>query len=161
MPDYFDLAYAAGLTDGEGTVVIEKSRDDKRVPDSQRQYLRSRKHGGVRYRMHVSITNTDMALLDWMLLKFGGHIYQLEKATAKHKATFIWRVAGQEASDFLKAIRPFLKGKGLQADNAIEFQAPIQRQRRKALTDEELATREVQRTLMASLNRKGPAETEK
>ncbi len=142
MVDYFDLAYAAGIIDGEGTIVIEKSHDRK-------------SRGHIRYRMQVSVTNTNPVLIEWLHDKFNGSTYSFAYDNGKHKDMLIWRISSDKASDFLNAVMPFLKLKKLQAKLAIEFQSPIITKRRKPLTEEELAVREAQRLTMGELNHKG------
>lgn len=154
-----DLAYAAGLIDGEGTIVIEKATHDAPwVENSKRQYLRRRKHNGTRYRTHVTITITKRAVCDWMEERFGGHIYVEGRRAANrgHSDVWIWRVTGDNASVFLGLIRPYLVLKGEQADNAIEFQKGVMTLRRKPLTDEELAVREACYLTQKALNKRGP-----
>ena len=144
MVSLADLAYAAGIIDGEGTIVIEKSHDRK-----------SSQH--IRYRMHTTVLIREKALCDWFQLRFGGKVYLHKNADPikGHSQTWLWRVGSFEAVKFLEQVKPYLKLKQLQADNAMNFQLNIGNQTTKPLSDEQLAVREAQKILMGKLNRKG------
>ncbi len=60
-----DLAYIAGLVDGEGCIMITKEN---------RLYTEA-KHG-YRFWLQVKITNTNKAVLEWVKDLFGGSVSQ-------------------------------------------------------------------------------------
>jgi len=90
-----DLAFMAGLFAGEGSIciVVGKFPNGERYPN-----------------MHAGFATTERCWADWFHEVFGGtkHIYPPKKET--NKFVFFWRVGGQTAEDFLKAIQPYLKG---------------------------------------------------
>lgn len=138
-----ELAYTAGIIDGEGTVVIERSSDHKSA-------------ASIRYRMHLTVCIREKHLCEWLQLRFGGKLYLAVPRSPKHADYWMWRVTCAEAVECLSAIRPYLLLKGLQADNAIRFQAEIVPDRRIVLSDEEMAIREACYLTQKGLNQRGP-----
>lgn len=107
-----DIAYAAGLLDGEGSIVIGLSKRKRLkgiVPD---------------HWLQVGITGTNREMLDWLRQNFGGHISDSShsKSRKKQRPCWTWRVMSNQASEFLKLLLPFLKDKHQRAILAIEFQ---------------------------------------
>jgi hypothetical protein len=103
-----DLAYIAGLTDGEGTIGITRVKERKR-----RVYS---------YYLKVSIGMTNEYLPKWLKLSFGGVLYYHVRGKYKNwKPTFDWIITGDQAGDFVKAIYSYLRIKKPQADLAREF----------------------------------------
>lgn len=100
-----DIAYAAGIFDGEGCLYIS--------PASKRQT----------HRLSVQVTNTHTGLLEWFKGRWGGAIYELV-GNRRHGWAICWTWAINrldEQADFLKAVQPHLKVKGDQAAIAIRF----------------------------------------
>ena len=135
-----DLAYMAGMIDGDGSIVISTNKSRKSLAGQ----------------MKACACNSNKDVLLFMQLHFGGYIC----ASNSHlkypwqKPQYQWTVASQKALVFLEAISPFLRIKKAQAEIAMTFQ----RQRRNKgckLTEEEKAVAEAQRIVMAKLNKKG------
>lgn len=84
------LAYAAGLVDGEGTVVLTKHKSKFRSP-------------------HVSVASTTRELLEWLLLNFGGLISSKKVYKPHHKKSYAWCVHYDTAVGFLTLVAPFMK----------------------------------------------------
>jgi hypothetical protein len=84
-------AYAAGIMDGEGSVMYdrEKSTSPYRRPS-------------------VSVTSTSYELVDFMKQNFGGHICSHKTYKAHHKPHWSWRLKADKALSFLENIRPYL-----------------------------------------------------
>ena len=141
-----DLAYAAGIIDGEGCISISKLRS---------KYVKSR--SGYDYALSVSFVIREKELCDWFELKFGGKVFfnPISKKNPKHSDVWLWRVTRSDAIPFLATIEPYLKLKLLRARNALEFQKNIKTKRTKPLSDGELAVREAQYILQRNLNAKG------
>lgn len=103
MPTDVELAYIAGIVDGEGYIGVYKT-----VYPS----------GRVLHLLTVGIKMCDPEAIGLIVDSFGGcnSGYENEKA-------FVYRVVftSKKAYEFLKAIRPFLRVKAEQADWAIEF----------------------------------------
>ena len=137
------LAYTAGVFDGEGSVVIGVS------------YQQRPRNNGVRsksYRLFVSIENTNAELIQWLKATYGGFIIHTHRS-APRTPLWAWRLQSNQAMAFLNLIKPYLFIKKAQADLAIEFQAK-RKKTPTVRTDKELALAEAQRILMHSYNAK-------
>jgi hypothetical protein len=112
-----DLAYAAGIIDGEGTIVVTlRTRTERKIRTA---------FGGTRpYTMHelqaqVKVGNCDLRLAPWLVERFGGHIYHYEPS-GNRKPISYWYLRGtQRVRTFLVALLPFLVIKREQAETAI------------------------------------------
>ncbi len=85
-----ELAYAAGVLDGEGSVCLIKSRKG-RLPSPQ-----------------VSIVSTDRELAYWFKTRFSGTVVRKRKRKAHHSDAYDWRLIDRNALRFLALARPFL-----------------------------------------------------
>lgn len=115
MIDPLDLAYAAGLIDGEGTIGITELKPGGKAA-SGRQIRISPSH-----RIYVAITMTDQVAIAWMQLTFGGHFQNLKARQPQHKPTFRWSLGSEAAAEFCEVISPYLKVKRQQAEIAARF----------------------------------------
>ena len=104
-----DLAYLAGIIDGEGCIDIPKqSKSTVRVPRTIR----------------IVITNTSPILIDWLVHKFDGKAYERKKGNYKHRCWSVyWHCRKAEA--LLVEVLPYLKIKREQAELALSFQRLI------------------------------------
>ena len=110
MPEITDTdwAYAAGFVDGEGCIAISRSF----VQAKERFY----------YSVQIVVSNRDRLVLDWMKTTWGGWIVSASSPYHGQKArqTWNWRTpTGQSARPFLTGIRPYLRVKLPQCDNAL------------------------------------------
>ena len=103
-----DLAYAAGIIDGEGSIGI------------------SRRKSNDSYLLTVQVSMTNDAVPEWLHRNFGGNIgtYQPGKMSLSSKPITKWAVFGTRAQEFLRGIYPYLHEKERQASVALTF--PIQ-----------------------------------
>jgi len=131
-----DLAYMAGIMDGEGCVRINK--DSKRYQRPE-------------FQLTVAIASTDQWLPYYLQSHWGGAVYcHHEKASWKDR--WQWTTSGPTAYTFLRAILPFTKLKREQIKIALKFQATKERRRVKGSegfshrTDDECAIEEAQYT---------------
>lgn len=139
-----ELAWMAGLFDGEGWVFIKESR---------RLEVLSK----VRHALVIGITNSETNLLT-PFLAWGGRIRPRKGTKLTRKPIFEWRIEAQKATAFLWAIRPYLRGKkAAKADLAIDFQWHIGKRfgrnklgQRKPISREELQWRHNQKQLLQS-----------
>ena len=107
-PTKEDLSYLAGFFDGEGSIYIITN------------YKRNQ------HSLVVSITNTDMKILNWIKDFFGGNIAKTLFIKEKNnKPCGRIRFYSQNALFFLKQIEPFLKIKKEKARLAIRFQSQL------------------------------------
>lgn len=139
-----ELAYAAGIVDGEGCVGI---------------YLVKRQSLSAL----VRVTMTDHQIPEWLERSFGGRI-RYEERPRPHRDIAIWTISGQEAAGFCSAIRPFLRGKHRQADLICELfsderyslnTASSYGGGRARLSDEQIALREDYAERSHALNARG------
>jgi len=97
-----NIAYIAGFFDGEGCVRIKKASQ-----------------GGNSYYIWVAITNSNKAILDFVMNIFGGSVRQAEKTV--NKTVYHYLITSSEAIDMLKVLLSFLREKKQQAELAIFF----------------------------------------
>jgi len=125
------VAYLAGLFDGEGCIQVRQGGTGRTTERT--------------FRLEISVTNTDMALLDFCAT-FGGSIQSnnaVSRIVRGWRRQWNWRVYGQEAINLLAIIEPFLRGsKRCQAQMAMEFWAQRDpNESRGRVSDEEYALR--------------------
>lgn len=105
-----ELAWAAGLFEGEGTVAITRSHPVR---------------GCTTLRVVMSNTNRD--IVGYFQRRWPAAKVRVRpvKATQNHQEAFIWELAGPKAAVFLKAIRPFVQSTRMKQriDLALEYQA--------------------------------------
>lgn len=97
-----DLAWAAGIIDGEGCIDI-----------SLRQ--------GRYAQLDVSVVNTDPRLLLRLRELFRGSVHHRPHQTSRprHRMTWRWTIVSRQAETFLRQVRPYLVIKQEQADIAL------------------------------------------
>ena len=89
-PSGTEAAYAAGILDGEGSVLLTRVRKD-RWPSPV-----------------VSIASTDRELLEWFRSRRGGTIIRKRTYKPHHSESFDWKLTDRQALEFIKIVRPFL-----------------------------------------------------
>ena len=127
--------YWAGFFDGEGC--ISCSRNDKGT-----------------LHVSVSITNTNLSILDALARQYGGKVYFKNKYSTKHSQAYSWQT--QKYSNFISDILPFLLIKKEQALLALDFLRTIDKSvNKKGLSDEVKLKREEIKILLNHLNKRG------
>ena len=134
-----DLAYIAGIVDGEGYIGIQSD-------------CKKSKHGHPNLRLRVAVTSTDEWLCQHLKFAIGGGVIKLKRASENHKPCWQWEIGYKKAGDFLRLILPYLHLKKPQAELAIKFQEAKGRSTR-ALDDKKRAVEEAQRILMQNMKR--------
>jgi hypothetical protein len=87
-----DAAYIAGLVDGEGTITL------------------SRKHANERRQLVISISNTELPILDFVLRQVGaGKITTKKTVKAQHSPSFTYAIWNRQALSLLVQAAPFLR----------------------------------------------------
>lgn len=95
-----DLAYAAGIIDGEGCIHASGYRQ--------------------KYSIMVTVSNTNYHVIKWLHDRWPGALYRKQnKKHPRHKDAHVWRIYGLQAFLFLKSIRAFLIIKAPQAECAL------------------------------------------
>lgn len=84
-----DCAYAAGILEGEGCISLIR-------PKRQHPFF------------EVTVTSTDREVLDWMKMRWRGHIQKLPKREEHHRQAWAWRVKGASGAAFLLCVRPYM-----------------------------------------------------
>jgi len=96
-----DLAYLAGLFDGEGYIGYVKRRDRQK-----------RKANHINLTLQVRLTNTNYPLLLWLQEVSGiGHITELRGIRYGYKPCYQWCCYGDNARELIKLLKPHLKVK--------------------------------------------------
>ena len=137
-----ELAYAAGLFDGEGSIMLRPRRP---------------RNNGT---LIVSMSNTDAALIAWMKERWGGFAkpYRMQ---GNRKPAWSWCLAARAAARFLSAIQPYV----VSPRNKQRIRLALDFQASKSLSHAELRSPEYATWVdarlvdMAALNRRGlPSE---
>lgn len=98
-PSEVEKAYAAALLDGEGSISPQFSRG---------------------YSLRVSITSTDFAVLNFLLVTWGGKIYASVVKPGR-RPIWQWCLNGHKAKPFLVDVLPHMKIKRRQAELGLRF----------------------------------------
>ena len=106
-----DLAWAAGIIDGEGSIFVMK----------QKRKDRERDHN---YIMRLSVQSTDPYMTKELCKLFpNGAVFTQEvDKKPQNSDTLKWQISGRKAAFVLKQILPFMKVKHEQAKLALDFQ---------------------------------------
>ena len=115
-----DLAYCAGLIDGEGCITFSKDGDSN-------------------YRLRIKITSTDYSVLEWLQEHFGGFIHLSRKESDKRKEAWDWYCKTEDQVIFLFGILPYTIIKRKQIIEALNYL--FEKQNGGKLTEEELTLR--------------------
>lgn len=119
-----DLAYAAGIIDGEGCIQISR-------------------HAERKHHLNVYVLNLPPEIPEFMHKHFGGSLW-------KQRQYFRWTLCNKSAVEFLCMVKPYLVLKPRQAEVGIKFGellkprggSPKGRNGRAPLTDEEIQERD-------------------
>ena len=130
-----ELAYIAGIVDGEGYIGINADHR-KRNPDRPC------------WRLKVAVTNTNEWLVQYLKFSMGGGVIVLKRLHPR--PCYQWEIGYGKAAEFLQLILPYLRLKKPQAELAIKFQASMAKSTRK-LTEEQSAVREAQRIMLQEM----------
>lgn len=102
-----DLAYVAGLFDGEGCINLRPRSNTKKQT----------------YELQVTLVSTNEWITQQLKFSFGGNVYYTpENFERNWKASWRWLTQAQNALRFLELVYPYLKLKKPQAEIAIKFQ---------------------------------------
>lgn len=136
-----ELAYLAGMFDGEGSIIIHKHKAKK-----------SSHHDA--YVVEACLGNTNEWIVRQFQFSFGGNVYLRKKQTEQTQAIWAWQISANKAIPFLTTIIPFLKLKKTQAEIGLKFQESKSKKRRaKPVSQEELTVAEAAKILISNLNK--------
>ena len=141
-----DGAYAAGLLDGEGCILIGVRKATYRA------------------RVNVGMTLPALPLLQSMQAEWGGGLSRSRVATERHAESWMWSLQGAPAAVLLEAALPHLRLKRPQAELALAVEAirtslPRWRNGSGLWTPEARAERAALKEKMHALNVRGPRAT--
>jgi len=134
-----DLAYIAGIIDGEGCITINVTKNDS---------FRSR---SIQHILKVIVRMVEEEAIIFLRNKFGGSISIQKPSKGRIRFVYQWTLCGKYASSFLAKILPYLKVKANQAKVGINFQAGFPKQRH-PLSQEEFTRRNFLYNQMRELN---------
>jgi len=139
-----ELAWAAGFFEGEGCIQISKS-------------IRRLKRATPHYSLGVEVSNTNPIPVAKFQQLFGGSVNERKGNSFRNRATiYRWNLSCGKASQFLRAILPYLTFKAEQAKLGIAFQETTAHTRRGIIIEAELvAYRESLRLQLRELLKTG------
>ena len=111
-----DWSYLAAMFDGEGTFSIYQNNGNYHttVDGEKKQYNFTNSR--------VSITNTNIELMEWLVSHFGGVYYTHRRAKAVHKIAYDWRPKGKKnTEELILGILPYLVLKKQQANLVLQY----------------------------------------
>ena len=103
-----NIAYVAGLFDGDGSVWICKQKTTTHYP--------------ARFQMYINVVNTNKEICEILQRKFGGTLRATDYPKHKWKTRYGWYCASQKAKALLKSILPHLIIKKERVELALKFQ---------------------------------------
>lgn len=112
-----DLAYLAGIIDGEGCVFIGNFSCNAKFKTPYFQTL-------------ILVSNTDKALIDWLYKTFGGSFIKYTRAqTPKNsrKEVFKWSIQGERLTHIGEVVLPFLICKKNQVEILLKMRYSLER----------------------------------
>ncbi len=146
------LAYTAGIIDGEGCITLANYAG----------VYKGQRSKSVKYRIYVMVTNTNISLIDFLKINFGGSVSVLAPR-GKCKPAWNWHISSKKAAELLLALRPYLLLKIPQAELALAFDARRHNGTRGLENAKRQALDQADKILMLSLNKRGveiPADSE-
>lgn len=147
-PSAEDCIYAAAFTDGEGCVTV--------------RYSQLKLKQGYNYSAFASVTVSQAdphgVILLWFQERWGGSVRNKPEGKTNARNAWEWCIVSQQAYKFLDDVRPYLRIKGPQADNALLLRdLRLARGRGNAMTPEEIERRQEIKAEAMRLNKRGIA----
>lgn len=99
-----DLAYLAGIIDGEGCIEC--------------RFLSGRPAKHTSLSILLIVGNTDVRLINWLTATWGGRVHLLRRGGIRDM--WVWRLPIRSNRELIEAVRPFLKLKREQIILALE-----------------------------------------
>ena len=101
-----ELAYFAGIVDGEGCFAMHK-------------------HGGGIYGTQLQVGNTDLLLMQWIHRRFGGSLALERHSNPKHQHMWRWYAKASDLDLITRSLIPYLITKKRQAEIFLAFRATL------------------------------------
>jgi hypothetical protein len=114
-------SYLAGLIDGEGCIsIFHRVKEGEQLTRIHK--TRANTHPYKMFAMRISITNTYLPLMKWLIANFGGVYYQKRESVNGHKASYEWRPKGRNnVEKMLLGILPYMVIKKEQTQIALDY----------------------------------------
>jgi hypothetical protein len=106
-----DLAYMAGVVDSDGYIGVHRNTYAMRVRGDATAAV---------YQPRVQVKQVELGAIDLLAETFGGHRYVAPATATKGRPLHGWTVHSAACRPVLEALRPYLRIKHRQADNALE-----------------------------------------
>ena len=106
-----ELAYMAGIIDGEGSIYIGNFSSNPLT-------------GSKYYQTNIEVTNSDKPLMDWIVATFGGRIntYTLKQLPKNSRRIhYRWIATGERVTHLVEVLLPYLIVKKPQAEIMIKM----------------------------------------
>lgn len=135
------IAYLAGIIDGEGTI-----------------YVQVRKRGECfDYFPRFQVVNTDRGLMEWIHSTFGGILVQKDRSkhSKKWRLQYQWFTSRGVMDDLLKKVIPYLICKKPHALAMLEFRKTFWNKKSHKVSEETLSIRTEIFHRLKSLNKRG------
>jgi hypothetical protein len=153
--DAVELAYVAGIVDGEGCIAIRFAN-----PTGS---MRS-----VSYSAVVTVGNTSRALIEYLVSLYAVGCVTYRAPTKTRRSSYLWTIESRKAREVIAPLRPYLVVKRAQADVLMDFVdnfdsfkgARLGHKGGMRIGAEELARRRALYEQMRALNRVGPRHGE-
>ncbi len=109
-----EIAYIAGLFDGEGYIRINRWKK----PNSTH----------IRYNLYCGINMTHKPVIGFIQQQFGGSLHEIDRRpkNEKWRPVFNWICGSSAAANFITQLRPYLIVKAPEVDLALEFQRNVE-----------------------------------
>jgi hypothetical protein len=136
-----ELAYLAGIIDGEGSIYIQsRQRSD-----------------AIDYFPRFQIVNTDKKLMDWIHITFGGNLFQKNrfKHNPKWRIQYEWFTTRKLMDELIELIIPFLISKKEHAQIMLEFRKSFKEKTSYRVTEDVLSFRNDCLHKLKFLNKRG------
>lgn len=122
-----ELAYIAGIVDGEGCIGIHRQRmySQRLIHKSKLRAWQSEHHKGddvCTYRSSIAVSNTNRSVLEYIKSLMGGTIHPIIHNHPKWRDSWEWRVSTKQAYGVAKRLLPYLQIKRKQAELLIIYQ---------------------------------------
>lgn len=138
-----NLAYLAGLIDGEGCLAVIRQRN-------------SHCRAGYAYRCGLRIANSNEPIMDWLVKVVGaGAVKSHLPKMRNSKRQWTWEVWGDDSANLTRQLLPHFRIKRPQADLLLAFQQGLKSRSGPYLTPKELAFRETCYHHSRALNQRG------
>ena len=137
------LAYLAGILDGEGTI----SMSDKRIMKRKSKGIRITNkvyRARINFSTTVTVCNTDIVLMNWLLENFRGSLSFSKRQKDNWKPKITWIMPTKKISYILEQIYPYLVLKKQQAKLMIEARKTFDSNQKQLLTSDEVYNRRLE-----------------